>query len=117
MHRPMRSLHDPEEERVRRQEYADILFRLNVSWVRDSFPPDDSNSFPARILRWQYETNLLAPHGDGQQDAVGQRSEHARNLAHHIIAADAGMSVESLTKLCRNFEPSPTSVDESDCEE
>ena len=123
MNRPMESAHDAEEEKQRRDEYSKLLLGLNDSMLQGHCEPTVNDSLPAShypdlILLWQYgEGILLAQDGKSknrlissvsQESVALQRSELARRLARHIVAAELQTTIEYLTKICRKWDPEPT---------
>src|SRR5262249_22727703 len=98
MNRPMKHPGDAREDARRRKEYADILQNLGYSEFVGRCDPDDSKSYPARILVWQYQ-------GLFPKTVIERRSEFARRLALFLVAEDAPVSLEHLQKVCRRYSP------------
>jgi hypothetical protein len=110
MNRPVLCPHDLAEEAERLKEYASLLNRANHSDFIERGNPQEPGSCASLILAWQYEEGIIAPlpHASGLSAAasklVSHRSELARRLARFVVARQAGMSLEYLHKLCREWE-------------
>ena len=119
MNRPMADSTDEKEQKQRRAEYSAMLEALHAAEMMYRTDPDDSDGFPARILKWQYEMGLVLNYSKDSRpegrllkparNPVEFRSEYARSLALFIVSQDARMSEEHLTKLCRGYDPPPSS--------